>query len=221
MPKVIETLVYQFDELSDKAKEKARDWYREASEGDNYFAESIIEDANELATRMGIELGQRAFQTVGGKTRYEPAVSWSGFWSQGDGASFEGKLTSLETGTALERVKDHAPVDETLHAIASRIDALQAKYSNRLAATISLSGHRYCHSNMMQIDAVAIDAEGDETEIARDDEQELTSALRAFADWIYRQLEEEYNYQNSDEQIDETIRANEYEFKADGRRDCL
>jgi hypothetical protein len=29
MPRIMETKVFKFEELSDKAKEKARDWYRE------------------------------------------------------------------------------------------------------------------------------------------------------------------------------------------------
>jgi hypothetical protein len=36
--------------------------------------------------------------------------------------------------------------------------------------------------------------------------------------WIYRQLEREYDYQNADAQVDENIRANEYEFYEDGKR---
>lgn len=31
-------------------------------------------------------------------------------------------------------------------------------------------------------------------------------------------LEQEYEYQNSDEQVDEAIRINEYEFTAEGKR---
>lgn len=37
------------------------------------------------------------------------------------------------------------------------------------------------------------------------------------ADYL-QQLEREYDYQNADEQIDESIRCNEYEFTEDGRR---
>lgn len=36
--------------------------------------------------------------------------------------------------------------------------------------------------------------------------------------WIYRALEAEYEYQDSDGQVDETIKANEYEFEEDGSR---
>ena len=54
--------------------------------------------------------------------------------------------------------------------------------------------------------------------MAREDWAELTKTLRAFADWIYLQLQNEYEYQNSDEQVAETIEANEYEFTVDGKR---
>lgn len=39
--------VYTFDELTDRAKETARDWWRdrEMRSGDNFFAEAVIEDA--------------------------------------------------------------------------------------------------------------------------------------------------------------------------------
>jgi hypothetical protein len=49
-------------------------------------------------------------------------------------------------------------------------------------------------------------------------EEEVTRLLRQFADWIYRQLEVEHDYQLSDENADETIRANDYEFTSEGKR---
>ncbi len=36
--------------------------------------------------------------------------------------------------------------------------------------------------------------------------------------WIYRQLEKEYEYQNSDECVDENILCNSYTFTEDGKR---
>lgn len=42
--KTIETTVYEFDELSDKAKETARDWWRDGRLYDNWW-EHIYEDA--------------------------------------------------------------------------------------------------------------------------------------------------------------------------------
>jgi hypothetical protein len=42
--KTLELTVYTFDELSEKAKERARDWFREASSSDKWW-EHIYEDA--------------------------------------------------------------------------------------------------------------------------------------------------------------------------------
>jgi hypothetical protein len=216
--RVVETTVYQYSELSERAKSKARDWYREASADDNHYSETVLYDALQIAEILGIEFKTRDVKTYRGKVRQEPAIYWTGFASQGDGACFEGKLVSHETGTALDRIKAYAPTDETLHAIAAELDALQETYQRRLAAAVTLSGHRYCHSGMMQVDVTALDADGDEKEVTREDEITAIKALRGFADWIYLQLQNEYFFSISDENVAETIAANEYEFTADGER---
>lgn len=201
--------VYLFDELSDKAKQKARDWYREGSSDDEYW-DSIYEDADTLAKLMGIEIDQKPIRTVGGSTRYEPAIYFSGFSSQGDGACFVGRYAYAKGGAA--KVREHAPQDEALHAIADGLQALQKANGYRLTATIT---HRdtYYHSGTADFEVM----KGDD--YASDDaETELKRLIRAFMDWIYRQLEAEYEYQTSDEQVDESIRANAYEFEKDGTR---
>lgn len=50
------------------------------------------------------------------------------------------------------------------------------------------------------------------------DQDEIAETLRDYMHWIYRQLEKEYDYLNSDEAVDESIKANEYEFTEDGTR---
>ena len=49
-------------------------------------------------------------------------------------------------------------------------------------------------------------------------ETDLTEAARDFMRWIYRQLEAAYEWENAVEQVDDSIRANEYEFTEDGER---
>jgi hypothetical protein len=56
-----------------------------------------------------------------------------------------------------------------------------------------------------------------EIEVSDTAEEEITEALRAFADWVYDQLRAEYDYQTSDKAVEEAIRANEYEFTVDGK----
>lgn len=50
------------------------------------------------------------------------------------------------------------------------------------------------------------------------DSDDLRECLADFSRWIYRNLEKEYDYQNSDEAVEEAIIANEYEFTEDGER---
>ncbi len=211
--RIKETTVYQFDELSDKAKEKARDWFRESAQGDNYFTEAVIEDAVEIGRMLGIDFKSRQVPLMSGKTRAEPAIFWSGFSSQGDGASFEGSYAYK--ADAVEKIAQHAPEgtdkgfeqNNEINSIARDLAAV-----GEVSARIVQRGN-YTHSHTMEIEVY--NGEGDE---AGEDHAEATRvALRDFADWIYRGLEREYEYRMSDEAVDEDIRANEYEFTEDGR----
>lgn len=212
MPHTITKTVYLFNELDAQAKERARDWFREVSAGENDFADFVIEDAATIADMLGLDLRQRPVKLMNGSTRYEPAIYWSGFSSQGDGACFEGRYSFK--ADCLATVCAHAPTDEKLHAIAR---VFQEK-GRDVQATIKHSG-RYSHAYSMSIDVEPADEDEDgESDMATRDA--ITEAIRDFANWIYRQLEAEYNFQNSDEQIDESITANEYTFSETGRRSC-
>lgn len=72
----------------------------------------------------------------------------------------------------------------------------------------------YYHSGCMQVDVWNRDNEYS-TNV---DEDGITQALRDFADWMYRQLESEYEWRMNDENVDESIRINKYTFDEDGRR---
>ena len=190
--RTIEKTIYQFDELSEKAKEKAREWYRSIP-GD-YYAENVFQYAATIANILGID---------------DLEIYYSGFWCQGDGACFEGDYC-YKAGAA-KAIREYAPHDTELHRIADELQAVQRKNFYQLTATCAHSG-RYYHEYCMTVDVYRSD---DKTHDAGDD---ITELMRYFARWIYRQLETEYDYQNSDEVIDETIIENEYEFYENGER---
>jgi hypothetical protein len=218
--RIIETTVYQFTELGDAAKEKAREWYRRGLDGDNYFAESVIEDAATIADLMGIDLRKRSVRLVGGGTRLEPAVYWSGFWSQGDGACFEGtwRASAVKPGA----VAAYAPADSEIQRIAAEFEKL-AKEFPEASFRVNNRG-RYSHENCTEFNFNFPDANDGEDWPEGNREQwqgacdHLEETAKDFMRWIYRQLEREYEYQNADEQVDESIIANEYEFEEDGSR---
>lgn len=209
MARTVETTIYKFDELSDTARELARDWWRNATSAD-FDASATIEDAERVAQILGIEFATRQIQLMGGGTRRESAVYWSGFWSQSDGACFEGVYRYAKG--AAKAIREYAPTDTRLHAIADALQTTQRKAFYRLEASISHHGHYY-HSGCM---SVSVDDREDSYRDVSRFEDDITEAMRDFADWIYRQLEAEYEYTMSDENVDESIRINEYEFEADG-----
>jgi hypothetical protein len=50
--------VYQFDELSDKAKEKARDWFKGILDSDDF--DSVTSEAERFGRLMGIDFASTA-----------------------------------------------------------------------------------------------------------------------------------------------------------------
>ena len=186
--------IYTYEELSDEAKAKARDWYRKND--DNEYSEFVIDDAKEVAALMGWEIDK---------------VYYSGFWSQGDGACFEG-IMRYNKGCA-KLVKAYTN-DAELNRIAKAWQDLQRQNFYALRASVKHRGH-YQHEMCTEFDCGDTrhnygwlqnpEAEDDTKEIARD-----------FMRWIYKRLESEYEYSVSDEVVAENIIANGYEFTEDG-----
>ena len=187
--------IYTYEELSDEAKAKARDWYRKND--DNEYSEFVIDDAKEVAALMGWKIDK---------------VYYRGFWSQGDGACFEGIMRYNKRCAKL--VKAHTN-DEELNRIAKAWQDLQRRNFYALRASVKHRGH-YQHEMCTEFECEDTrsnygwmqnpEAEDDIKEIARD-----------FMRWIYKRLEEAYEYSVSDEVVAENIIANEYEFTADGK----
>ncbi|MNQ96105.1 hypothetical protein D3C85_1116960 [compost metagenome] len=171
-----------------------------------------------MAEILGIDMSHK------GKS---PCIWFSGFYSQGDGACFEGSYRYKKG--ALKALKSEAPVrwmeretgkwhasegNAELHRIARTLQDVQRKQFYQLEATVRHRGH-YHHSGCTSIEVSHAD---DRYRDIGDAEDEIAQALRDFMDWVYKRLEDENDYLLSDECVDESIRANEYEFDEDGSR---
>jgi hypothetical protein len=212
MPEIVEITVYRLDELDDAAKDRARAWYRHADFDHDWF-EFVYDDFERVCAIIGVELRTNPVRLYGGGTRQKPCIWFSGFWSQGDGACFEGRYGHA-TG-APRAIRDHAPKDNELHRIADVLQAIQRRNFYQLHATVT---HRDRHHHEY---SMAILVERDSPtwqDITADAEETVIEALRDLARWLYRQLEREYDYLTSDEIVDEAITANAYTFTAAGRR---
>lgn len=196
---------YTLDELSPRARDKARDWWREQGLRDEWW-DAVYDDANEIAQMLGIQINSDG--------RYGLAIHFSGFWSQGDGARFAGSYRYAEG--AIAAVADHCPNDETIKELAALLTVVQKMHGCRLEAKITLSGnceHAYCTA----MEVWETQDDGDEIPTDETTESLIRDAMRRFMDWIYRQLEAEHEYLTSDECVDDEIRDYDWTFTEDGQ----
>lgn len=212
MPEVIETTVYTFDELDERAQERARDWYREGMPNEDWH-EFIFDDFERICEILGVDLATRPVRLYGGGTCQKSCIWFSGFASQGDGACFEGSY-SYRKGAA-RAIRAYAPRDQSLAAIADQLQQLQRKNVYALEARVTHRG-RYHHEHRMEI---SVERKSDRFQPPTTDAEDgVLDALRDLARWLYRQLEQEYDHQISNELVDEGIIANGYTFSEAGSR---
>jgi|GEM_PF-3308822 len=194
MSRKIEVTLYTFDELTDKAKERAREWWRKCLEGETFYAEPPQEDLTELLVAVGFDESTLQF-------------GWSGFWSQGDGAHFTGQWTAQRFAfpdeTGLDRLH---PLDEQLTRIVEEFRSY-ARLEPNAACTIKHRGS-YSHEGCTQFEM--------DNEHSAEFENDFTDTCRELMRWFYSELEKSYEWHNADEQVDNNILANEYEFTENG-----
>lgn len=197
MPKVIKIAGYTYDELSDEAKEKAREWFREICLDYDWW-DCIEDDFKEITSLMGIEVTDTEFDVYN---------------TQGRGACFIGSF-AYKAGM-IEAVKSYAPKDKKLHRIASALYKVHKSGGYKLYGNISKRSHHYTHKYTVDI---SVDTEKDDTDVTSEQENAIVEIMRDLMDWYFEQLETEYEYRLSDETIAEDIRCNAYLFTSTGQR---
>lgn len=203
--RVIEKTLYKYEELSDAAQERARDWYRQGGLGYDWW-EFCYEDFTRVAEILGIDMSQRAVPLMNGKCRYEPEIYFSGFYHQGSGSSFCGTYGYAKG--AVVKIKEYAPQDEELHRIAQGLQDVQRRHFYRLIADITSA-----HDNYIRVEVE--DSENRYRDIG-DAEDDVRGLMNDFNDWMFKRLQDEYEYLTSDEAVAESLITNEYEFDEEG-----
>ena len=202
---------YRFEELDDKAKEKVFESYRtdEFYPGD-WWHEAAVEDFVEDRTKEGWDLETKD-------------VHFSGFWSQGDGASFDGEVT-CETWIKFHKLEAKFP---TIMKVLHNTHPLTAKiYTNHF-------GTYYCHSNTRYLE-IEEDGQLDEHIYGWDDEAKEQAIMEKWneevmrleeilednreelSQQLYSKLEKQYNYYMTDEAIKEDLEANPETYLENG-----
>jgi hypothetical protein len=187
--------VYGFNELSETAKARAIEWLRECQQDDDYWSSGIIEDWTTKLSKMGF---------------IEPKIAYSGFWSQGDGASFTCKYIDFE-----KLIKAFNLVEfETV---------LKAAKMDLVGGCIKRIAHHYFHPYTVKFETESRGDFGNATTQARfetelnDFDASMQESIVTLSKELYRELENSYADYNSDRYIIENILANDYEFTEDGK----
>ncbi len=215
---------FKFDELDESAKNKARDKWREGGIQYDWW-DCTYENATTVGDLIGIEIGTTTVQLHSGKTRQYPDISFSGFCSQGDGCCYSGTLNIAKLKGCVAAVKTHVGEDETMFALAARGEALYDQIALRLFTLrpqgvdindpdytdfeeVLLTTSTAIHGKERSCYTTSVDLDNAPEEI----EDAMNEYVSDFADWIYKQLEAESDWLNSDEYVDEDIKNNDCIF---------
>ena len=187
--------ILKFDELSPEVKERVIEENRYTLVDNDYWYEPIIEGFVEDMRELGHD--------ISGKD-----VRFSGFYSQGDGASFTTKNGSLDAKSLIDSVK-------------SKVASLPANFTKELnegliSFELRITNIRYCHANTVGLD-YSYDGDNPKIEAALDEIVDIAlDYLRDKMNELYRSLEEYYECLLSDESIADEILEREDEYFEDG-----
>lgn len=222
MATAITIMGYKFNELDIPAQQKARAWYCENAMHHEWWDE-VYRQAKEDGEARGFDIDD---------------IRFSGFWSQGDGAHWTGRV-DMTAFLAANLDESSAWYAEDVILLALWED--KSQWIDRYVS-IGNRNYRYSHSAGMQIEeycnnALDVDADDDavlghgalagasiyQLKESFDYEQrinewcdEAIQQARSFADDIYKKLRAEYEYYTSDECIADTCDVNDWLFNNKG-----
>lgn len=201
----------KFDELSDKAKEKALEWAAICN-AEHFDGDSVLDSWSYILIALGF---------------YDFKIYYSGFASQGDGACFTGHWEPawVELDKLKEWVPDNDPAKfgtfaQEQHALWKLLKAAGVEDDegqedtdgqlNFLAGHVRLTKNgRYYHEN-------SIDYEYSYEGWNRILEENFEEWCKDLMKMIYRELESDYEYATSREAALELLECNEYDFNDKG-----
>lgn len=183
--------LYEFSELPEDVRSKVLDNNRHINVEGSWWYESTFEDWRERLTAEGFE---------------NSVINFSGFGSQGDGASFTCDRVDVEKFTEANKAK-------------TRFKALlRLIETGDLSASVIRTTHHYSHENTVrgEVEMAWNNETGKLSILGSELENFITERVRQLSKQIYRDLESEYDYLTSDEAVQDTIESNGYTFRASG-----
>jgi hypothetical protein len=203
---------YSFDELSQEAKQNAINNNRDA-EVDFDWWDPIIEEFEKNMEEIGMK---------------EVKCEFSGFYSQGDGASFTGWVADNKKFLESIGINPFKSQKRTLSS--EKFEVAFIDFCDRIYIKINRDSSRYFHHNTVSAE-VELDSSEDEIEldlglgaIVTLQVQELCDKIQpGITEWareksknLYRELEKCYEDLTSDEGIASNLRSGYYRFDSNG-----
>lgn len=196
MPKEKTITLFSYDELQPKIQEKVLERLRYTNVDFDQWDDYIIEDwQDEKLPALGFD---------------DAKISYSGFCSQGDGASFTAKvniLTWLKVNKNLKQNKELVKfLKNESESCYIEINVVRSsrQYSHEYTVSIESDGHLY--DNVPDKVTKQVD----------DLNPAILQNVHEISRMIYRELEKDYIYQTSDKAIIEAIKLNEWTFRENG-----
>lgn len=185
--------------LREERRDKLLEEYRNVNVEYDWWG-CLIEDFAEQLTEVGITADTHEVKLMNGKTRQDPNIYFSGFWSQGDGACFEGHVSDWPKFLAAIGKEDWVSWAYECNWTASST----CSRGNNMSVNSELDAPENPHDeeedplrfhawNIVNLPPSEADLAALETEIK--------SKFEELADKLYNDLEAEHDYQTADEQV--------------------
>ena len=196
----------KFAELSKEAKEKAREKYISGNYPYDDWWDGVYEDANQIAKILGFDL-ESSRQLKSGRQVTEIGITFSGFWSQGDGAWINGDYRF--NPNAIAEINSYCN-DKKLMDLAKQLTVMQLNQRLQGCEPFGARIKTRSRSDSIDIHDYGID------EVGEPDESMFKNIVYDFNSWIYKSLEKEYDYLTSDECVDEQLEGDDKDFDSAG-----
>jgi hypothetical protein len=200
----VEYKIYKYDELNEKAKEKAKQWYLEGQET-YIFTDDCKMDLNNLFGKNDLD------------------VQYSLSYCQGDGFNIYGKISAEEIFNCLEKHNGGTQFEKFEDMLTDKEKKAILCYANECGKIEIPMNRRYCYSLADYIDI----ADDWESCLVYADYRDINvNALKKFEKLVkgmfrtlcktYEEWGYNYFYEITDEDMKELCEANGYEFMEDG-----
>lgn len=202
--RTVRTKVYKFSELSEQAKTKAIEQFRDINVDHDWW-DFTYEDFKSLCATIGVDVDLK-------KTFF------NGFYTQGSGSSFTADIDifKLIEGVKSEAWKQYAPdaklefypITKNMERVAHFMSAAVEPHNRETSVNVTANNEAdQSYNDLPNVNKAILELE----EFLQDVADNLNH-------WLFTSLEKEFDYLMSDEAVIETIEANEYEFTKDGKQ---